>query len=126
MKTYAKYLSPLAFVLSCLLCYGLVAFLFTRISDLGGTILGLVMSVAMILAVFLVAVPCYCFLYGRKTLQNEKRKFVFVPYNALILTLAYLLPFGREGETYAYSAILFLWACLWSALPLLFRKKENS
>lgn len=126
MSKYAKYLSPLAFSLSCLLCYGILAAIFSRIRNLGGAILGIIFGATMILTLFLIAVPCHCFVYGRKILRCEKRKFIFSLYNALVLTLSYLLPFCMEGETYLYSALLFMWALLWSALPLLFRKREKS
>ena len=124
MNKAAKYLSPITFALSCLLSYGLVAFLFTRVADLGGAILAAVIYGAMILTVFLLAVPAYCFLYGFKLLRFEKRKPLLVLYNALVLALGYLLPFCMEDETYLYSLILFLWAGLWSALPLLFQKRK--
>lgn len=126
MNKAAKYLAPITFALSCLLSYGLVAFLFTRVSDLGGAILATVIYGALILFVFLLAVPVYCFLYGLKILRQETKKPLFALYNTLVLTLAYLLPFCMEEETYTYSALLFVWALLWSLLPLLFRKKENS
>ncbi|MBO5043269.1 MAG: hypothetical protein J6D87_09910 [Clostridia bacterium] len=124
MSKAAKFLAPVTFALSCLLGYGLVALLFTRVSDLGGAILATVIYGAMILTVFLLAVPAYCFLYGFKLLRFAKRKPLLVLYNALVLTLGYLLPFCTEDETYLYSLILFLWAGLWSALPLLFQKRK--
>ncbi len=124
MKKAAKFLAPVTFALSCLLSYGLVALLFTCVSDLGGAILATVIYGAMILTVFLIAVPVYCFLYGFKILRHEKKKPLLVLYNALVLALGYLFPFCMEGETYLYSLILFLWAGLWSALPLLFLKNE--
>ena len=124
MSKAAKFLAPVTFALSCLLGYGLVALLFTRVSDLGGAILATVIHGAMILTVFLFAVPAYCFLYGFKVLRFEKKKPLLVLYNALVLALGYLLPFCTEDETYLYSLILFLWAGLWSALPLLFQKRK--
>ncbi len=124
MNKAAKYLSPITFALSCLLSYGLVAFLFTRVADLGGAILATVIYGAMILTVFLLAVPVYCFLYGFKILRHEKKKPLLVLYNALVLTLCYLLPFCMEDETYLYSLLLFLWAGLWSGVPLLFQKRK--
>ncbi len=122
MNKAAKFLAPVTFALSCLLGYGLVALLFTRVSDLGGAILATVIYGAMILIVFLLAVPVYCFLYGFKILRHEKKKPLLALYNALVLALCYLLPFCMEDETYLYSLILFLWAGLWSALPLFFKK----
>ena len=125
MNKAAKYLAPLAFALSCLFGYGLVAFLFTWIPDLGGAILATVIYGSLILFVFLLAVPVYCVLYRLKILQHEKKKPLFAFYNALVLTLAYLLPFCMEEETYTYGALLFVWVLLWSLLPLLFRKKRK-
>lgn len=126
MSKYAKYLSPVAFSLSCLLCYRLVALLFACVSDLIGALFAAVIYGGMILIVFLVAVPVYGVLYGIKILRHENKKLLLLIYNALVPSLCYFLLFCTEDETYRYSLLLFVWACLWSALPLLFRKKGNS
>lgn len=125
MSKAVKYLAPIALALSCLLGYGLVALLFSRVSDLLSAIFATVFYGVLILATVLVTVPVYCFIYGYKILRHEKKKPLFALYNALVLVLAYLLPFCREEETYLYSLLLFLWAGLWSALPLLFSKNNG-
>ena len=79
MSKATKFLAPVTFALSCLLGYGLVALLFTRVFDLGGAILATVIYGAMILTVFLLAVPAYCFLYGFKLLRFEKKEALACP-----------------------------------------------
>ena len=114
-----KYIYPFVFPIILLVTMLLCSLL---ISDVG--IGGAVIAIFAIIIIVGVILPCNCFLYGRKILSKEKRKYLFTFYNSSIITLFYLLSFCMEGETYLYSAILFAWAELWTVLPLLIPKKK--
>ncbi len=91
---------------------------------------GLILMVSVLALLPLLVIPIYCILYSRKVLLHEKRKWLFVPYNAVWVTLPYalLLLFANEEETLVYGAILFAWGALWTAVPLLFppRKQQQA
>ena len=83
--------------------------------------------IVLLLAVFVVIViPIHCILYSRRVLMGEKRKWLFVPYNALCVALLHI-PFfiAAGGSIPVYTPVLFLWAALWTAIPLLFPAKKK-
>lgn len=89
-------------------------------ADLGA---GIILFLILLIFLFII-VPCYCFLYGKRVLLKERRKYLFTLYNSFVFAISYFLPLCDEGETYLYSAILFLWIELWGLLPLfIYRKK---
>ena len=85
----------------------------------GGIGLALLAIALWVLAV----IPVVCYFYGRM-IRNEKLKWFFVVYNALITALSYIFPFMREDETYQYGLVLFVWVLLWSLVFSSKRKKD--
>ncbi len=74
--------------------------------------------------VLLVAIPFYCYRYT-KIVRAEKHKFIFAIYNSVVITLIYILPFVFEKDPWAVGAIVFVWLCSWSIVPLFIRQKVN-
>ena len=124
-----KFLFPLwifvAYLLGIIACVW-IAETFSGNTGYGGP----VYILGVIALLFLLAVPTHCILYSRKVLLHEQQKWLFVPYNAALVTLPYALSllFANEKETLVYGAILFAWGALWTAVPLLFpaRKKPSA
>ena len=121
MDKAKKFIYPFAFSLACALCFFTAVFPILANAGLGGAVFAL----GFLAILFFVIIPVYCFIYGKKLLLTEKRKYLFSLYNSFVLTLFYLLPLCTEGETYIYSLILFLWATGWSMLPLIIYKKAE-
>ena len=130
MKPFHKFIYPVVFSLSCFLSYWLLFAVLLKNAVIEGGFLGflvgIVLSSGFVVYFFLIVIPIYCFVYSRKNLLNEKRKFIFTLYNSLVLTAFCLILFLVEKETHAltYSLLLFAWAELWSVLPLLLKKKN--
>ncbi|MBE7064188.1 MAG: hypothetical protein E7384_00005 [Ruminococcaceae bacterium] len=117
-----KYIFPFIFSIVIFSAFlQLSFFLEQQDADLGGIV---ILLFALILFIG-VLIPIYCFIYGKKVLLKEKRKFIFTLYNSAVITLFYLLPKCTEGETYIYSLILFAWCESWSLIPLLKFKKNT-
>ena len=94
-------------------------FIFLSIFQLPDPIVAaLVIGIAMV-----ILLPVACGLYGRKVLLHSNQKIGFSLYNALAITLPYILMYLDEGETYMYGLILFAWTFLWTILFTF--KKEN-
>lgn len=85
----------------------------------GGLGLALLAIALWVLAI----IPVVCYFYG-KMIRNEKLKWFFAVYNALITALSYIFPFMREDETYQYGLVLFVWVLLWSLVFSSKRKKD--
>ncbi len=116
-----KFFYPFIFSVSVLVVFLLFLLSFSKGDmGLGGAAIGLIALVAIVC----VALPIYCFMYGKKVLLKEKTRFVFTLYNSAIITLFYFLPLCMEDETYIYSLVLFAWCELWSSLPLLIYKNR--
>ncbi|MBQ9152063.1 MAG: hypothetical protein IJX72_07410 [Clostridia bacterium] len=121
-----KFLFPLwifaAYLLGIIACAG-IAETFS-----GDTGYGAIVYMIGVFALYcLLVIPTHCILYSRRVLLCEKQKWLFVPYNAALITLPYALPLLLvEEETLVYGAILFAWGALWTAVPLLFpaRRKQ--
>ena len=107
----------------------MVSLIVLEVTDIFGAVIGflagIVMEFGFVLYLFLVAVPCYCLLYGKRILRNEKRKYLFAFYNSFVLTLFCFFSFCKEEETLTYSTLLFFGAVLWSVLPLLLPRKTD-
>ena len=88
-------------------------------------LIGLI-SLIIVGTMVIIAIPCFCFWYSIKIIFREKRRYFFGLYNSFVLTLFYLLPLCMEGETYIYSAVLFVWCAAWTIIPLLTSKKAHS
>ncbi|MBQ9112950.1 MAG: hypothetical protein IJY08_05140 [Clostridia bacterium] len=88
-------------------------------------LLGLI-SLLVVGAMVIIAIPAFCFWYSVKIIFSEKRRYLWGLYNSFVMTLFYLLPLCMEGETYIYSAVLFAWCAAWTMLPLLISKKTHS
>ena len=75
---------------------------------------------------FLLAVPIHCILYSRRVLLREKRKWLFVPYNAAWITLPCALPLlvMPTTEQLLFCTVLLAWGALWTAVPLLFPARK--
>ena len=122
-----KFIYPFAFSLACVLSY----FLFFRIilkyavnfNAVIGLILGIIIEFGLIIYVFLLAVPCHCFIYGKKVLADAKRKHLFALYNSLVLAVFCFAVFSSSEHKYVYTALLFFWAEIWCTVPILFIKK---
>ncbi|MBQ8858845.1 MAG: hypothetical protein IJ012_03540 [Clostridia bacterium] len=129
MDKAKKFVFPFVFSLACILSYLIVfAVLLKILTDSGAIVgfsIGVIIAFWFIVFLFLFVVPCYCFVYGKKILLNEKRKYLFTLYNSLILAVFCFLVLHIEGETYTYSILLYLWAEIWSVLPLLLHKKKE-
>ncbi len=118
-----KYIYPLIFsvIYSCMFL-AIEYFMYAMRLGMGG-IAVLAYSIIVFVAII---VPIYCFIYGKRTLLNERKKYLFAIYNASVITCFYILPFFRESETYIYAFALFIWAVIWTTLPLLiFRNRAN-
>ena len=117
-----KYVYPFIFSASVMVAFlVLLFFLSIGSAELGGVVIGL-LAIAILFGVLL---PGYCFVYGKKVLLNEKKKYIFTIYNSAVITLFYLLPLCMEGDTYIYSLILFVWCTAWTLLPLIIYRKQT-
>ncbi len=118
MKKAIKFIIPLLFSLCCLFVF-CIAF-FIKVSIFWGLLL-----LGGIIILILFIIPLYCAFYSLKLVTHESKKYLFAIYNSSVITLSYLLPFCMENETYVYSIILFVWASIWSLLPLLFHRSNK-
>ena len=69
-----------------------------------------------------IVIPAMCILYAKFCLSGEKFRFLFTLYSSLIIVLPYLIVFGivgNETESFAYSAILFVWCEIWNLIGLI-------
>lgn len=119
-----KFLYPMWIIVGNLLCVLMMLLLSAASGDTG---YGGVIAVVGVMAVFcLIAVPLHCILYSRRVILSEKRKWLFVPYNAAWVALPYTVLLSMEPETYLYGLLLFAWATLWTAIPLLFPARKQA
>lgn len=129
MNAVRKYVFPFSFSLGCILAYYILPLPVDSIAANAGPVLTflytLVFYYGFILFLFLFAVPFYCFTYSRKLLRQEKWKYLFTVYNALILTVFFACV-CKEDQSYIYCLLLFFWAEAWNLLPLLIHKKQQT
>ena len=121
-----KFLFPLWIFVAYLLGIIACAWISVEIpSDVGYA--GLFEILCVIALLLLLVVPIFCILYSRKVLLHEKRKWLFVPYNAAWITLPCALPLliMPTTEQLLFCAVLFAWGALWTAVPLLFPAQKQ-
>ena len=121
MNKAKKFICPVIFAFICVLCFFVLFTIILEDAGMGGAVIVL----GVIILLLVVIIPCYCFIYSKKLLFAEKRKYLFTFYNSFVLTMFYLLPLCTEGETYIYSLILFLWVEWWNVLPLFIHRKAD-
>lgn len=123
MKKAKKYIYPFIFSICSYLFYIILAITINALytPDNYG---GLAIALVLILLWLLLSVPIYSVIYS-KIIKNEKRKFLFAVYNAVVISLSYILPFCLEEETYIYGSIFFAWVLCWNFLPFIWLKEEK-
>ena len=119
MKKAKKYIYPFIFSIGFIVFWIAVALIITATTSNEGYG-GLSLAVLILFAWIIVVLPIYCVRYSR-IIIDEKLRFLFAFYNAVVLSFMYLIPFNFEDETYIYCLILFIWISLWTCIPLFVR-----
>lgn len=89
MKKAKKYVYPFIFSICFYFLFGIsYIFILEFYNNYGGLGLALLFIILWIL----VATPIFCFKYS-KLIYEEKRKFLFIIYNSLVISLCYTGPF---------------------------------
>ena len=89
MKKAKKYIYPLIFSICFYLLFGISYILILEFYNNYG---GLGLALLFIILWILVATPIFCFKYS-KHIYEEKRKFLFIIYNSLVISLCHTGPF---------------------------------
>ena len=123
MKKAKKYIYPFIFSICFSMLLGIVYTLILKFyNNYGG--LGLILL--FIILWILVVVPIYCFKYS-KLICEEKRKFLFIIYNSLVLSLCYTGPFMSGAGPSSLNVIikialaLFVWVAICTYVSYLVR-----
>ena len=120
MEKMKKFLYPFVFSAAFLILYGVLALLLTTVFSFpNGSYASAALVVLFALAWVLLALPIFCIRYS-KIVVDEKLRFLFSAYNALLIIVAHLLPFNWQGET-AILVFFMLWGVFWTFSPLLVR-----
>ncbi|MBQ8752510.1 MAG: hypothetical protein IJZ13_05335 [Clostridia bacterium] len=120
MEKMKKFLYPFVFSAAFLILYGVLALLLTTVFSFpNGSYAPAALVVLFDLAWVLLALPIFCIRYS-KIVVDEKLRFLFSAYNALLIIVAHLLPFNWQGET-AILVLFMLWGVFWTFSPLLVR-----
>ena len=120
MEKMKKFLYPFVFSAAFLILYGVLALLLTTVFSFpNGSYAPAAWIALFALAWVLLALPIFCIRYS-KIVVDEKLRFLFSAYNALLIIVAHLLPFNWQGET-AILVFFMLWGVFWTFSPLLVR-----
>ena len=92
MKKAKKYIYPFIFSISFFALFVIVVIVINRFYGNKEGYGGLGLALLFIILWILVVVPIYCFKYS-KLICEEKRKFLFIIYNSLVIAICYTGPF---------------------------------
>ncbi len=122
MKKAKKYIYPFIFSLSFFIFYFILVIIINSM-DFGEGYGGLGLFLLLILLWILIVIPFYGFKYS-KLICEEKRKFLFIIYNSLVVSLCYTGPFMSEGSLNIIVKIaiaLFGWVAVCTYVSYLIR-----
>ena len=128
MKKVKKYIYPVIFSICFFVTYIILAIVL-EVALPSGDYAGLGYIFIVLLIWIFIVMPIYCFRYC-KLIRQEKHKFLFGFYNALVVVICHIAPFMREPGTSTFNVVikiavfLFVWALLWSIL--FFKSRANS
>ena len=121
MKTkIKKFLYPFVFsALFPILYFSFIFLIGTFIPFPYGSYAPAALAVLFTLAWLILALPIWCIKYS-KMIVDEKLKFVFAAYNALLIIVTHILPFNIQNEMWVFYYFV-IWVLFWNTAPLVFR-----
>lgn len=122
VREVLKYTCPFIFSLGISVLIFLLFGILLKGAGIGGAAIG----IGFFAVTFFIGLPLYSAIYSKKLLPDLKNKYLFALYNSLVVTLFYLIPHCTKGQTYMYSAIIFVWISIWGIIPLLPFKKNKT
>ena len=124
MKKVKKYIYPFIFPICFFVFYFFLAFYISTAGFDGYGGLGVAL---LIIALWvLLVVPIYCFIYSN-LIYEKKRKFLFIIYNSLVVSLCYTGPFMSGAGPSSLNVIikiavfLFYWVAICTYVSYLIR-----
>lgn len=77
------------------------------------------LSYGILLIGFFHLIPVLMTVYSKMILRSASHKVLYTLYHSLMITIAYLLFYWMELETYLFALVLFIWCEFWALLGLI-------